>query len=125
MEIEARKKPGNGTVCGVTHGINGPILTVIGGTYQMSEMVWAGESRLTGEVIRLEENRTIVQAFEDTTGLKPGEPVIGTGNPISVLLGPGLLGHIFDGIQRPLKTMGPFMPRGIYRSLGWLKTLDC
>jgi len=80
----------------------------------MSEMVWAGESRLVGEVIRLEQNRTIVQAFEDTTGLRPGEPIQGTGRPISALLGPGLLGHIFDGIQRPLEAMGLFMPRGVH-----------
>ena len=99
---------------GTIYGINGPILTVIDGTYKMSEMVWAGNQRLIGEVIRLEENMTVVQAFEDTTGLKPGEPVNGADKPISVLLGPGLLGNIFDGIQRPLEALGLFMPRGVH-----------
>jgi len=99
---------------GVIFGINGPVLTVIHGVYQMSEMVWIGNERLMGEVIFLQEARTIIQAFEDTTGLKPGEPVEGTGKPLSAWLGPGLLGNIFDGIQRPLKAIGLFMPRGVH-----------
>jgi len=94
-------------------GINGPVLTVVDGSFQMAEMVWAGEKRLMGEVINLQENRAIVQAFEDTAGLKPGEPVQGTGYPLSAQLGPGLLGRIFDGIQRPLEEFGLFMPRGV------------
>ena len=95
-------------------GINGPVLTVTGDAeFQMNEMVWVGEQRIIGEVIRLQNKRAVVQAFEDTTGLKPGESVKGTGAPLSALLGPGLLGHIFDGIQRPLENMGAFLPRGV------------
>ncbi|MCL2420702.1 MAG: V-type ATP synthase subunit A [Defluviitaleaceae bacterium] len=99
---------------GAIFGINGPVLTVIGGIYQMSEMVKIGEQNLTGEVIFLQADKAIIQAFEDTAGLKPGEPVEGTGQPLSASLGPGLLGNIFDGIQRPLKEMGLFMPRGVH-----------
>ena len=89
---------------GLIYGINGPILTVTDGKYRMSEMVRIGKSRLMGEVINLQEGRAIVQAFEDTTGLRAGEPVEGTGAPLSARLGPGLLGQIFDGVQRPLRS---------------------
>ena len=81
----------------------------------MSEMVWAGSSRIIGEVIHLQDcNKTIVQSFEDTTGLRPGEPVVGMGTPLSATLGPGLIGNIFDGIGRPLESMDLFMPRGVH-----------
>ena len=83
-------------------GINGPILTIVDGMYQMSEIVHIGEHGIIGEVIFLNQNQTIVQAFEDTEGLRPGDKVIGSGQPLSAKLGPGLLGNIFDGIQRPL-----------------------
>ena len=100
---------------GTIFGINGPVLTVINGSFQMSEMVWAGDKiRLMGEVIGISEDRTIVQAFEDTAGLKPGEQVKGTGYPLSAMLGPGLIGNIYDGILRPLNSMGIFLTKGIH-----------
>ena len=68
----------------------------------MSEMVYVGKKRLVGEVIALSRKRTIVQVYEETTGLSPGEEVIGTGDAISVTLAPGIIGNIFDGVQRPL-----------------------
>src|SRR4030065_2528210 len=83
----------------------------------MYETVVVGNSKLVGEVIRLTGDVAFIQVYESTSGLKPGEPVIGTGNPLSVLLGPGIIGQIYDGIQRPLKELskksGSFIGRGI------------
>jgi V/A-type H+-transporting ATPase subunit A len=82
----------------------------------MMEMVLVGHEKLIGEVIRVLEDETIVQVYENTTGLKPGEPVIPTGRPLTVKLGPGIIGNIFDGIERPLTSIaqesGPFIGRG-------------
>ena len=84
---------------------------------KMLEMVLVGHEKLIGEVIRVDQNETIVQVYEYTAGLKPGEPVISTGKPLSVMLGPGIIGNIFDGVQRPLVTVreksGEFIPRGL------------
>jgi len=66
------------------------------------EQVWAGEARLTGEVIALEHDQATIQIYEETSGLRPGEPLFASGRPLSVMLGPGLIGQTFDGIQRPL-----------------------
>ena len=98
-------------------GINGPVVTVKGETdLSMMETVYVGNSRLIGEVIRLQKDETTIQVYEETAGLHPGEPVYSTGSPLSVTLGPGLLGNIFDGIERPLpaieKKFGPFIGRG-------------
>ena len=101
---------------GTIFGINGPVLTVNNSakdSFMMSEMVRVGATQLLAEVIHLRERQTIVQVFEDTAGCRPGELVEGTSRPLSVQLGPGLLGHIFDGIQRPLNLMGPFIARGL------------
>ena len=84
---------------------------------KMYETVEVGESKLIGEVIRLTGDVAFIQVYETTSGLKPGEPVIGTGQPLSVTLGPGIIGQIYDGIQRPLSEMakksGDFIGRGI------------
>lgn len=84
---------------------------------KMYETVTVGDSKLVGEVIRLTGDVAFIQVYESTSGLKPGEPVIGTGNPLSVLLGPGIIGQLYDGIQRPLrelsKVSGSFIGRGI------------
>jgi V/A-type H+-transporting ATPase subunit A len=84
---------------------------------KMYETVTVGDSKLVGEVIRLTGDVAFIQVYESTSGLKPGEPVIGTGNPLSVLLGPGIIGQLYDGIQRPLKELskasGSFIGRGI------------
>lgn len=100
------------------YGINGPIVYIKGFTnFQMSEMVYVGEERLVGEVIRLNKDMTTIQVFEETTGLRPGETVYGTGNAISVTLAPGILTNIFDGIERPLaeiaKQSGAYINRGV------------
>ncbi|GEK88211.1 V/A-type H+-transporting ATPase subunit A [Alkalibacterium putridalgicola] len=89
---------------GTIYGINGPIVYVKGRTlFQMSEKVFVGTEKLIGEVIALTNERTTIQVYEETSGMKPGEPVFSTGKPVSVTLGPGILNNIFDGIERPLK----------------------
>ena len=91
---------------GIIYGINGPVIYLKGDCgFKISEMVYVGPEKLVGEVIGLKKGMTTVQVFEETTGLKPGETVVGTDNAISVLLGPGIIHNIFDGIQRPLKAM--------------------
>jgi V/A-type H+-transporting ATPase subunit A len=98
--------------------IAGPVITASGmrGT-QMYEMVKVGTSKLIGEIIELEGDNATIQVYEETAGMKPGEIVESTGGPLSVELGPGIIGSIFDGIQRPLKTIksltGNYIKRGI------------
>ena len=88
----------------VIYGINGPVVTVKDShSFSMMEMVYVGEERLVGEVIGITEHLTTIQVYEETTGLRPGEPVLGTGSPMNVTLGPGIIDNIFDGIERPLK----------------------
>ncbi len=85
---------------------------------KMYDVVHVGEFRLIGEIIGLDGDRASIQVYEDTTGLKPGDPVYPTFEPLSVELGPGLIGAIFDGIQRPLEIIkdkvGPNIARGIH-----------
>ena len=85
---------------------------------EMLELVYVGEHRLIGEVVRIRQRSAWVQVYEDTTGLRPGAPVFGTGEPLSVELGPGLVGGIYDGVQRPLDTLraktGDFISKGVY-----------
>ncbi|MDO5695954.1 MAG: V-type ATP synthase subunit A [Eubacteriales bacterium] len=88
---------------GPIYGINGPIITLRGAYgFVLNEKVAIGKDALVGEVVSMTDGETIIQCFENTTGLRPGEPVIGTGLPVSVELGPGILRSIFDGIERPL-----------------------
>lgn len=106
-------------VTGEIFGINGPVLTVINcDSFHMSEMVTVSEDRLIGEVISIKKGESIVQVFEDTSGIRPGEKVYGSGSQLSVTLGPGIIGNIFDGIQRPLKAIegqsGVFISRGVH-----------
>ena len=90
----------------VIFGINGPVVTVLGNTgLAMMEMVYVGRQRLAGEVIRMNDKETTIQVYEETTGLRPGDPVYSTGARMAVTLGPGLLDNIFDGIERPLKAI--------------------
>jgi V/A-type H+/Na+-transporting ATPase subunit A len=98
--------------------VSGPAVRADGmSSAKMYETVEVGESKLIGEVIRLTGDVAFIQVYETTSGLKPGEPVIGTGQPLSVSLGPGIIGQIYDGIQRPLSEMakksGDFIGRGI------------
>ena len=101
---------------GTIYGINGPVIYLKGNTgFQMAEMVYVGKERLVGEVIRLTNDITTIQVFEETTGLRPGDPVEATGDAISVTLGPGILNNIFDGIERPLSEIakpGEFVSGG-------------
>ena len=101
----------------VIYGINGPVVTVKGPTgFQMMEMVYVGKQKLVGEIIGITDEYTTVQVYEETTGLKPGDTITGTGAPMNVLLGPGIIDNIFDGIERPLsaieKESGAFISRG-------------
>ena len=90
----------------VIYSINGPVIKIKGATdFQIMEMVYVGENRLLGEVISINKQFTVIQVYESTSGIKPGEPVINTGEPISLDLGPGLLRNIFDGIERPLQSI--------------------
>jgi len=103
---------------GKIYGINGPIVYIKGNPgFKMSEMVYVGKERLVGEVIGLTKERTTIQVYEETTGLKPLEIVTASQNPISVTLAPGIIGNIFDGIERPLTEIstrsGAFISRGI------------
>ena len=96
------------------YSINGPVVTVRDRTaLSMREMVYVGRERLVGEVIRLDDTCATIQVYEETSGLKAGEPVEPTGGPLSVTLGPGILRNIYDGIQRPLpaieEEMGSFI----------------
>ncbi len=103
---------------GVISGINGPIVHVKGDPgFTMNEMVYVGHDNLVGEVIGLKAGDTIIQVYEETAGIRPGELVRGTGAPVSVTLAPGILTNIFDGIERPLseiaKTGGAYISRGV------------
>jgi V/A-type H+/Na+-transporting ATPase subunit A len=87
----------------VIHWIGGPVLRARShDEFHVGEAIEVGEKRLPGEVIRLKGDAFIAQVYEDTTGLRPGDVVAGAGGPLSVRLGPTLLGHIFDGLLRPL-----------------------
>ena len=101
----------------VIYGINGPVVTVKNtDSFEMMEMVHVGKQKLVGEIIGITDDITTIQVYEETTGLKPGDPVEGTGAPMNVLLGPGIIDKIFDGIERPLKAIeeeaGAFINRG-------------
>lgn len=101
----------------VIYGINGPVVTVKNtDSFEMMEMVHVGKQKLVGEIIGITDDITTIQVYEETTGLKLGDPVEGTGAPMNVLLGPGIIDNIFDGIERPLKAIeeeaGAFINRG-------------
>ncbi|MBN1572019.1 MAG: V-type ATP synthase subunit A [Deltaproteobacteria bacterium] len=109
--------------------ISGPVVKArVEKEIDMMEMVMVGEDRISGEVIELERDVATIQVYEETTGLKPGAEVFGTGLPLSVELGPGLISNIYDGVQRPLETIlkstGDFIERGVQvsplsRELKW------
>ncbi|MBP1910505.1 ATP synthase subunit A [Methanolobus bombayensis] len=102
---------------GEIYRVAGPVVTIMGIKPKMYDVVHVGHEGLMGEVIRIEGDKATVQVYEDTSGIKPGEPVVNTGMSLSVELGPGLLESIYDGIQRPLKVlqekMGDFIDRGV------------
>ncbi len=102
---------------GEIYRVAGPVVTIMGIKPKMYDVVHVGHEGLMGEVIRIKGDKSTVQVYEDTSGIKPGEPVVNTGMSLSVELGPGLLESIYDGIQRPLKVlqekMGDFIDRGV------------
>jgi V/A-type H+-transporting ATPase subunit A len=98
--------------------VNGPVIEVMGITdAEMFELVRVGHERLIGELIKLETNNAVIQVYENTTGVAPFDPVYGAGTQLSVELGPGMVGTIYDGIQRPLEAIramsGIYIKRGI------------
>ncbi len=101
---------------GEIYKVTGPVVIATGMEPQMYDVVKVGEEDLMGEVIQIEGEKAYIQVYEDTTGVKPGEPVKNTEQPLSVELGPGLLGSIYDGLQRPLEQLqeqtGDFIERG-------------
>src|SRR5688572_1170121 len=102
---------------GTVYRVSGPVVTAVGIKPGMYDIVRVGTERLMGEVIQIQGDKSIIQVYEDTSGVKPGEPVENTGLPLVVELGPGLLTSIYDGIQRPLEVlqdkMGDFILRGV------------
>lgn len=105
-------------ISGKVNRIAGPVVGAIGlNQIRLHDMVMVGEKRLVGEVIRLNADQITIQVYEDTSGLRMGEPIFNTGEPLVAYLGPGLMGQIFDGLQRPLTTLaqkeGGFLSRGV------------
>ncbi len=102
---------------GVIYRVAGPVVTATGISPKMYDVVHVGNEKLMGEVIKIVGEYSIIQVYEDTDNVKPGEPVTNTGKPLSVELGPGLLESVYDGIQRPLpvlrEKMGDFIYRGV------------
>lgn len=105
-------------IVGIVDWINGPVVKAVDiHSVEMMELVEIGDDRLIGEIIELDQDRATIQVYESTTGLKPGSYIYGSGIPLSVELGPGLIGNIYDGIQRPLKAIsehsGNFIHKGV------------
>ncbi len=105
-------------IIGQVKRVNGPVIEAMGVTdAMMLELVRVADVRLIGEIIKLEGDNAVVQVYEDTTGICPGDNIYGSGMPLSLELGPGLIGTIYDGIQRPLEDIyevsGHFIGRGI------------
>lgn len=107
------------SIVGFVFGVSGPVVTAnnMSGS-AMYELVRVGHQELVGEIIRLEGDLATIQVYEDTSGVTVGDPVLKTGKPLSVELGPGIMGNIYDGIQRPLQEIGNitqsiYIPKGI------------
>jgi V/A-type H+-transporting ATPase subunit A len=102
---------------GVIYRVAGPVVTAVGISPKMYDVVHVGKENLMGEVIKIVGDHTIIQVYEDTSGVRPGEPVSNTGRPLVAELGPGLLTSVYDGIQRPLPVlknqMGDYIFRGV------------
>ncbi len=115
MEVKEKATENRGK--GVLKRISGPVVTAVGLDAHMYDVVKIGNEELMGEVIKIQGENIIIQVYEDTAGIRPGEPVENTGLSLAVELGPGLLTSIYDGIQRPLEVlvdkMGNFIERGV------------
>ena len=135
MEIEVKNMEAAAERMGRITMIDGPVVRASGlSRFAMGEMTEVGELALMGEILQMDGDSGVVQVYEDTTGLRVGEPVRGLGRPLSVCLGPGLVGHIIDGIGRPLDRLmekeGGFLGRGskldpIDMSRSWEVTPTC
>src|SRR5215218_7480455 len=118
LDQPVRTRTGTGEIWRIA----GPVVVATGlRGVRLYNVVRVGEAALPGEVIRLDGNSATIQVYEDTAGLRVGEPVQDTGRPLEIELGPGMLGHIFDGTQRPLQVLArsgdqpfgrPWLPRG-------------
>src|SRR5438046_8844812 len=117
MAMKQRDKGATGKETGDIHRAAGRRGAATGLRPRMYDVQFAGEEQLLGEVIQIVGEKTIIQVYEDTSGVKPGEAGLDTGAPLVVELGPGLRGSIYDGVQRPLpvlqKAMGDFILRGL------------
>lgn len=117
MAMKTTDKGVAGRATGEIFRVSGPVVTATGLRPRMYDVQFVGDEQLLGEVIQIVGEKTIIQVYEDTSGVKPGEAVMDTGAPLVVELGPGLLGSIYDGVQRPLpvlqKVMGDFILRGV------------
>jgi V/A-type H+-transporting ATPase subunit A len=115
--VEVKENTSKSGEMGILKRIAGPVVTAVNLDAHMYDVVKVGREELMGEVIKIAGGDVIIQVYEDTSGIRPGEPVINTGLSLSVELGPGLLTSIYDGIQRPLsvlvKKMGNFIERGV------------
>jgi V/A-type H+/Na+-transporting ATPase subunit A len=117
-------------IAGRVKRVNGPVIEASNiSDALMMEMIFVGEQRLVGEVIKLHGDKAVIQVYEDTTGVAPGDNIYGSGESLSVSLGPGLMGTIYDGIQRPLESLyaqsGVFIEKGLsYSSLDIEKVWD-
>ncbi|MFW5948329.1 MAG: V-type ATP synthase subunit A, partial [Halolamina sp.] len=103
---------------GQIESVSGPVVTAVDLDARMNDVVYVGDEGLMGEVIEIEGNVTTVQVYEETSGVGPGEPVVNTGEPLTVDLGPGMLDSIYDGVQRPLDVLeekmgSAFLDRGV------------
>jgi len=115
--VEVKGKKSKELKRGILKRIAGPVVTAVNLDAHMYDVVKGGKEELMGEVIKIQGDNTIIQVYEDTSGIRPGEPVVNTGLSLAVELGPGLLTSIYDGIQRPLSVlvdkMGDFIQRGV------------
>ncbi len=115
--MEVKTKQSKELKQGVLKRIAGPVVTAVNLDAHMYDVVKVGKEELMGEVIKIQGDSVIIQVYEDTSGIRPGEPVTNTGLSLAVELGPGLLTSIYDGIQRPLAVlvdkMGNFIERGV------------
>jgi V/A-type H+/Na+-transporting ATPase subunit A len=115
--VEVKDKKSKEKKQGMLKRIAGPVVTAVNLDAHMYDVVKVGKEELMGEVIKIQGDNTIIQVYEDTSGIRPGEPVSNTGLSLAVELGPGLLTSIYDGIQRPLSVlvdkMGDFIQRGV------------
>ncbi|WP_435118133.1 ATP synthase subunit A [Halolamina sp. C58] len=103
---------------GQIESVSGPVVTAVDLDARMNDVVYVGGDELMGEVIEIEGNVTTIQVYEETSGVGPGEPVVNTGEPLTVDLGPGMLDSIYDGVQRPLDVLeekmgSAFLDRGV------------